>query len=50
MGDISKVEDKFGRVAIEGHCKRPVGTDIKWKHVGVNEITEFCELPFSFKD
>ena len=29
--DISKVEEKFGRTATEGHLTRPDGTDLKWK-------------------
>jgi hypothetical protein len=44
--DISKVEAKFGRDAIEGHRTRPDGTDLKWKQIGVNEITDSRELPF----
>ena len=44
--DISKVEKKFGRSAIEGHRTRPDGSDLKWKQVGVNEITNSRELPF----
>ena len=44
--DISKVEEKFGRSAIEGHRTRPDGTDLKWKQIGVNEITDSRELPF----
>ena len=38
--DISKVEEKFGRSAIEGHRTRPDGSDLKWKQIGVNEITD----------
>jgi len=44
--DISKVEEKFGRSAIEGHRTRPDGSDLKWKQFGVNEITDSRELPF----
>ena len=44
--DISKIEEKFGRSAIEGHRTRPDGSDLKWKQIGVNEITESGELPF----
>ncbi len=28
--DISPIEDKFGRKAIEGHRTRPDGSDLKW--------------------
>jgi hypothetical protein len=44
--DISKVEEKFGRTATEGHRTRPDGVDLKWKQIGVNEITDSRELPF----
>jgi hypothetical protein len=44
--DISKVEEKFGRTAIEGHRTRPDGSDLKWKQIGVNEIADSRELPF----
>ena len=44
--DISSIEIKFGRNAVEGHRTRPDGTDLKWKQIGVKEITESRELPF----
>ena len=44
--DISKVEEKFGRSAVEGHRTRPDGSDLKWKQIGVNEIADSHELPF----
>jgi hypothetical protein len=43
---IPKVEEKFGRSAIEGHRTRPDGSDLKWKQIGVNEIADSRELPF----
>jgi hypothetical protein len=43
---IPKVEEKFGRSAIEGHLTRPDGSDLKWKQIGVNEIADSRELPF----
>ena len=33
-------------MAIEGHRTRPDGSDLKWKQIGVNEITVSRELPF----
>jgi hypothetical protein len=30
----------------QSHRTRPDGTDLKWKQIGVNEITESRELPF----
>ena len=44
--DISPIEERFGRKAIEGHRTRPNGTDLKWKQIGVKEIVEAPEFPF----
>lgn len=44
--DIEPVEKKFGRKAVDGHRTRPNGTDLKWKQIGVKEITESREFPF----
>jgi hypothetical protein len=44
--DISPIEKKFGREAIEGHRTRPNGTDLKWKQIGVKEIVDTPEFPF----
>ena len=44
--DISPIETKFGRAATEGHRTRPNGTDLKWKQIGVKEISDFREFPF----
>jgi hypothetical protein len=44
--DISPIEEKFGRKAVDGHRTRPDGTDLKWKQIGVKEIDESRELPF----
>jgi hypothetical protein len=44
--DISVVEEKFGRKAVEGHRKKPDGTELQWKQIGVIQITEAKELPF----
>lgn len=44
--DISKVEEKLGRNAIEGHRARPDGSELKWKQIRINEIADSRELPF----
>jgi hypothetical protein len=44
--DISPIEEKFGRKAVDGHRTRPDGTDLKWKQIGVKEITESKAFPF----
>jgi hypothetical protein len=44
--DISQIEVKFGRQATKAHRTRPNGTDLKWKQIGVNEISDFQAFPF----
>jgi hypothetical protein len=39
----------IGHNAIEGHRTCPDGIDLKWKQIGVNEITDSRELPFFFQ-
>jgi hypothetical protein len=46
VSDISLIEDKFGRKAVEGNRRKPDGTELRWKQIGVNEITEEKDLPF----
>jgi len=46
VDDISLIEDKFGRKAVEGNRKKPDGTELKWKQIGVNDIFLMNELPF----
>ena len=44
--DLATIEAAIGRPAIEGHRRRPDGTDLKWKQVGVKELLTDPELPF----
>ncbi len=44
--NISLIESKFGRSAIEGNRTLPNGTDLRWKQIGVREIAETREFPF----
>jgi hypothetical protein len=44
--DIAPIASKFGRDAVEAHRTRPDGSDLKWKQIGVKEISEARELPF----
>lgn len=44
--DISSIETKFGRPAMEGHRMRPTGLELKWKQIGVKEIVDSREFPF----
>jgi hypothetical protein len=44
--DVEPLAKRFGRVAIEGHRTRPNGSDLRWKQIGVREISEIREFPF----
>lgn len=44
--DISPVEARLGRNSIEGSRKRPDGTELKWKQIGVLGTIEDSQLPF----
>ena len=44
--DLAPIEAAIGRPAIEGHRRRPDGTDLKWKQVGVKELLTDPDLPF----
>lgn len=44
--DISPIEEKFGRQSVEGHRTRPDGSELKWKQIGVKEISDSREFPF----
>jgi hypothetical protein len=44
--DLQKIEEKFGRKAADGSRTKPDGTELKWKQIGVKEITGSGELPF----
>jgi hypothetical protein len=46
VDEISILEQKFERSAVEGHRTRPDGTDLKWKQIGVREILDTPEFPF----
>ena len=44
--DISKVEAIFSRSAIDGERKKPNGSILKWKQIGVLEVLEDFSQPF----
>jgi hypothetical protein len=44
--DLAKVEEKFGRKADDGYRTKPDGRELKWKQIGVKEISGAGELPF----
>ena len=46
LSDLANVEEKFGRKAADGARTKPDGSELKWKQIGVKEITGASELPF----
>lgn len=46
VDDLSKIESRLGRPAVDGHRVRPDGSDLCWKQIGVLSTLEDSQLPF----
>jgi len=46
VDDISKIETSFGRSAMDGERKKPNGSILKWRQIGVIEVLEDFSQPF----
>ena len=44
--NISKVEESLGRKAVDGQRKKPNGSILQWKQLGVLDILEDSQQPF----
>ena len=44
--NISEIEEELGRKAVEGQRKKPNGSLLKWKQLGVLNILEDLQQPF----
>ncbi|MGN0065304.1 MAG: VOC family protein [Nocardioides sp.] len=44
--NIAEVEQRLGREAVDGNRKRPDGTELRWKQIGVNGLRSDPQLPF----
>jgi hypothetical protein len=44
--NISNLEEKFGRKAVEGQRKKPDGSILQWQQLGVLEILKDSQQPF----
>lgn len=44
--DISPIEKRLGRDAVDGHRNRTDGTDLRWKQLGVLDTLKDSQLPF----
>ena len=47
--DLTPIETELGRKAVEGHRRRPDGTVLTWKQIGIIELLDSAELPFFIK-
>lgn len=46
VDDITEVENRLGRNAVDGHRVRPDGFDLTWKQIGINELNEDPSVPY----
>jgi len=46
VADMSEIELRIGRQAIEGHRHRPDGTELEWLQLGVRGLQSDPQLPF----
>jgi hypothetical protein len=46
VGDITPVEQRLGREAVQGNRRRPDNFDLRWKQLGVNGLINDPLLPF----
>jgi hypothetical protein len=46
VDDVSKIEKRLGRAAVDGHRTKPDGKDLAWKQIGVLETLEDKQCPF----
>jgi hypothetical protein len=46
VDDISMIEQRLGRDAVDGHRVRPDGFDLTWRQIGVADVLEDPSLPF----
>lgn len=44
--DIGSLESKFLRQAVVGHRKKPDGSELQWKQIGVKELADDLSSPF----
>jgi hypothetical protein len=46
VSDITAVESRLGRRAVDGHRRRPDGFDLRWKQIGINDLAVDPQRPF----
>lgn len=46
IDDITVIEERLGRAAVDGSRHRPDGTELRWKQIGINGLIADPQLPF----
>jgi hypothetical protein len=46
VDNLSEIENRLGREAVVGHRKRPDGTDLNWKQIGILDVMRDGQLPY----
>ena len=46
VDDIAPVEERLGRLSVQGNRHRPDGFDLRWKQIGVKGLQADPQLPF----
>ncbi len=44
--DIRPVEERLGRLSVDGHRIRPDGTELRWRQIGVLDLIDDPQVPF----
>src|SRR6266542_2074624 len=44
--DITAIESRLGRRAVDGHRRRPDGFDLRWKQIGIKDLAVDPQRPF----
>jgi hypothetical protein len=46
VDDITVIERRLGRPSAQGHRRRPDGFDLRWRQIGINDVSEDPQVPF----
>jgi glyoxalase-like protein len=46
VDDIAPLETRLRRPSAPGHRRRPDGFDLRWRQIGLNDLTEDPQLPY----
>lgn len=46
VDDVTAIESRLGRAAVDGHRTKPDGHELRWKQIGVLDTIEDRQLPF----